>query len=89
MKKPYTFRLDINLIKQLDLLQGNRTFNITNAISSYLQNGKNSSPYDIDVVHILQAQVQDLKQDKSILQERLDYYMLPWYHRLLLPPKKL
>ena len=85
MKKAYTFRLDPNLIKKLDSFDGNRTYNVDLAIQSYVQDGFNSSyNCNTEVVQILKDQLMDLKNDKNILQDRLDYFMLPSYKRFFL-----
>ena len=85
MKKAYTFRLEPNLVKELDCFEGNRTYNLSLAIQNYIQNDC-SSTYNsnTEIIQLLKSQVMDLRQDKQLLQKRLDYFMLPWYHRLLL-----
>lgn len=89
MKKPYTFRLNSNLIKELDSLNGNRTYNLESAIQMYVQ-----KQYDCtynsttETIHVLKETITDLRQDKQLLQNRIDYLMLPWYKRLLLPTKR-
>lgn len=91
MKKLYNFRIETNLIKQIDKIPGTRTQKITDAIQTYLQpdlQTPGENIYNVNLVRILQEQIQDLKEDKSILQRRLDYFMLPWYRRMLLPSKK-
>ena len=86
IKKAYTFRLDPNLIKQLDTFDNSRTYNINLAIQNYIQSGFTSTySSNTEVIQLLKEQVNDLKTDKDLLQKRLDYFMLPWYHRLLLP----
>lgn len=44
--------------------------------------------YGDQLINMLNIQISDLKQDKQILQQRLDYFMLPWYKRVFLPPHK-
>ena len=85
MKKPYTFRLETNLIKMLDQFEGTKTYNITKSIQQYCNPISNDNT---KLIQILESQIQDLKNDKSTLQKRIDYYMLPWYQRLLLPRNK-
>jgi hypothetical protein len=84
MKKSYSFRLDCSLIDTLDNVEPNRTLGVTNAIQLYLDKTTNVFNSNTEVIQILKDQVLDLKNDKDLLQKRLDYFMLPWYHRLLL-----
>ena len=78
MKKLYNFRLDIDLVKAVDMLEGSRTGVVTSALQSYLRCNDNSftNSYDVSVVQLLQDQVQDLKQDKHILQDQVQVLML-------------
>lgn len=66
-------------------MEPNRTLGVTNAIQMYLEKTTNVFNSNTEVIQILKEQVSDLKNDKDLLQKRLDYFMLPWYHRLLLP----
>jgi hypothetical protein len=86
MLKQYNIRLLVEDIKKVDKLGGNRSEHIRSAIRSYIQPVDNN--YNQDLVNVLKDQITDLKGDKEVLQRRLDYYMLPWYKRLLLPSKK-
>lgn len=88
MKKSYSFRLDSSLINNLDQIEYNRTLGVTNAIQMYLDKTTNVINGNTEVIQILKDQVQDLKNDKGLLQKQLNYFMLPWYHRLLLPKPK-
>jgi hypothetical protein len=92
MKKPYTFRLETTLIKMLDQFDGTRTSNITNSIQQYCNPIANDNT---KLIQLLESQISDLKLDKSqlqinneLLQKRIDYYMLPWYKKILLPSNK-
>ena len=78
MKKLYNFRLDIDLVKAVDMLEGSRTGVVTSALQSYLRCSDNSftNSYDVSVVQLLQDQVQDLKQDKKILNDQVQVLML-------------
>jgi len=78
MKKLYNFRLETNLIKKVDKLEGSRTFNVTNALQSYLQCSDNDlqNVYNVELVDMLKAQIDDLKDDKRYLQDRLDSFMI-------------
>jgi hypothetical protein len=91
MLKQYNFRIEPTDIKAVDKLGGCRSVHIRAALQMYLQGDIQTqhNSYTQDIVIILKDQVQDFKQDKDILQKRLDYCMLPWYHKILLPPKKL
>ena len=83
MKKNYSFRIDTTLIKELDKLEKNRTQGVTKAIQTYIQQNNTND------IQIYLDYITELKKDKQILQQRLDYFMTPWYARLLLPkPKK-
>ena len=82
--KPYNIRLDPKDMQQLSSLGGTRSEHIRKAIQIYLQDDT-QKVYDRNVVAILNNHIEDLKHDKEILQQRLDYWMLPWFHRLLLP----
>lgn len=91
-KKNYSFRIDTTLIKELDKLEKNRTTAIQNAIQMYIKcntkcNTNNIHIQDTDKQLALDY-IQELKKDKQILQQRLDYFMTPWYARLLLPKPK-
>ena len=85
MKKAYTFRFDATLIKKLDLFDGSRTYNVDLAIQNYVSDGFSKS-YDsnTDIIQILKDHIVDLKNDKNLLQKRIDYYSLSWFQRLLL-----
>ena len=83
MKKAYTFRLNPTLIQKLDTFDNSRTYNVNLAIQNYVDNGfSNSYNSNKDLAMDF---IKELKQDKEILQRRLDYFMLPWYQRLMLP----
>ena len=86
MLKQYNFRISPTDIKELDKLGGCRSEHIRIAIRGYLQNDiQNNSNYDQD---IFKDYIEELKEDKRILQKRLDYFMLPWYQKVLLPKPK-
>lgn len=78
MKKLYNFRLETNLIKEVDRLDGSRTFIVTNALQNYLRCNDNDlqTVYNVELVDMLKGQVDDLKADKKYLQDRLDGFML-------------
>ena len=78
MKKLYNFRLDIDLVKAVDKLEGSRTGVVTSALHSYLQCNDNSftNNYDVNVMAILQSQIQDLKQDKQVLNNQVQALMV-------------
>ena len=86
MLKQYNVRLPIKDIKAIDNLGGCRSEHIRIAIRGYLQidTNNNGSGYNVDLVNVLKDQVLDLKNDKKILQDRLDYFMLPSYKRFFL-----
>lgn len=87
MKKLYHFRLNPDLVSRVDVLGGVRTHHIEQALQMYT-NDVSTMSYNRELVDLLNRQVDDLKQDKRILQDRVDYLMLPWYKRLLLPVHK-
>ena len=88
-KKPYTFRLEPTLIKQLDSFSGTRTYNVDLAIQKYVQNDYNQMyNSNTEAVQILKNQVADLQTNRDNLQRRLDYYTLPFYRRLFTPRLK-
>ena len=96
MKKLYNFRLDPNLIKAIDKLDGSRTAVVTSALQDYLQSDVNvntnnefSNGYDVKLVSLLESHIEDLKEDKRILQQRLDYFQLGWFKRILFSKRKL
>ena len=82
--KQYNIRLEPTDVNLLDGLGGCRSVHIRTAISKYLHDGIQKSD-TIDDDGIVMDYIQELKSDKDILQKRLDYLMLPWYHRILLP----
>jgi len=87
MLKQYNVRLDPTVVRELDRLEGCRSEHIRNAVTLYIHNDMccdtPSSGGSRDAVSM--DYIEELKRDKEILQQRLDYFMLPWYHRLLLP----
>lgn len=87
MLKQYNIRIDTTDIKQLDQLGGCRSTHIRNAITKYLHGDiqSNTNNYDSDLI---KDYIEELKSDKDLLQKRLDYFMLPWYKRVFLPPHK-
>ena len=78
MKKLYNFRLDVDLVKAVDRLEGSRTGVVTSALQSYLRCSDNSftNSYDVNILQVLHDQVQDLKQDKHILQDQVQVLMV-------------
>ena len=66
MKQLYNFRLDPDLINELDKLEGNRTYNLTEALHLYLQK-KHDSSYGVTTIDFLKLQLDDLKADKDRL----------------------
>jgi len=84
-------RLDVRipdeLFKELRQLDGKMSDNCRIALRTYINQSCNTTN-NTDIVHLLSQQITDLKEDKSILQRRIDYYMLPWYQRILLPKHK-
>jgi hypothetical protein len=88
MLKQYNFRIDPQDIKQIDQLNGTRSYNIRNAIQSYIKNQNNITPdniYNVDTIQILKDQIQDLKHDKEKLYNQINFLSTPWYMRILLP----
>lgn len=75
MKRGYNFRLDPKLIQQVDKLGKNRTAIVTDALQQYIQPTIQQN-YNVELVSILQREVEDLRQDKHYLQDRLDAFMV-------------
>lgn len=93
MKKSYTFRLDDKLVKQLKSFDGSLTSNVDSAIRLYCKEPIQQQ-YDNNTtktIQVLEDTVMDLRNDKDVLQKRLDFYMLPWYKKVFyqLPPKRM
>ena len=89
--KQYNIRMDPVMVSELNSLGGCRSSHIRQAVTTYLHgdiHGDTNTGYNEELVTVLKDQVLDLKQDKDLLQNRLDFYMLPWYHKLLLPKPK-
>ena len=84
--KQYNIRLEPVQVGELDSLGGCRSVHIREAVTKYLHgNIQQDNDYNQELVDVLKDQVADLKQDKDILQKRVDYYSLGWFQRLLLP----
>jgi len=47
-----------------------------------------STNYNSDIIKILQDQIQDLKNDKNMLQQQNAYLSMPWYQRMFTPRLK-
>ena len=75
MKKLYNFRLEPNLIKELDRLDGSRTSHLRNALQTYLQSDTQSN-YNVNLVDLLKNQILDLKHDKIYLQGQVNALMV-------------
>lgn len=75
MKKLCNFRLDPNLITEIDLLDGTRTFNVTKALQLYLQSDTQKI-HNVDIVALLTEQIKDLRSDKKYLQGQVNALML-------------
>lgn len=73
MKKMCNFRLEDNLLKELDKLEGTRTFNVTQALQKYLfiETQKQDDKYNVNLIGLYDTRITDLKdritaQDKEI-----------------------
>lgn len=88
MKKLYNFRLDANLIKELDKKEGTRTLNVTNALHLYLRHEKDYPSVDKDAVNHLTQHIEFLQGQVTYLQKQNSYLSLGWFKRLLLPKPK-
>ena len=66
MKKLYNFRLDPNLITDMDRLGRSRTSIVTDALQTYLQTDTRMH-YDVNLVSLLQTEIADLRKDKEYL----------------------
>ena len=73
MKKLYNFRLEPNLIKELDMLDGTRTRNVTDALHSYLHSDTLNS-YDVNLIDLLKSQVIDLQARNNRLENKCEFY---------------
>ena len=69
MKKLYNFRLEDNLINQIDKLPGSRTAKIRNALQMYLQNALHDQQENVKTNDLQNdLQLQHEKQGKSVNQ---------------------
>lgn len=82
--KQYNIRIDTTDIEQLDQLGGCRSEHIRIAITKYIQGDIQSNTNNYDNA-IIKDYIEELKADKDLLQRRLDYFMLPWFKRIMLP----
>jgi len=71
MKKLYNFRLEPDLIKQLDKLPGSRTAKIRNALQMYLQNALHGQQENVKT-NDLQNGKNDLQNDLQLQHEKQD-----------------
>lgn len=68
MKKLYNFRLDSNLINDLDRLDGSRTSNVDSALRCYLHNDlQNGYNVNINYLSHLEDEVKYLRSQNNIL----------------------
>lgn len=88
MKKLYNFRLETNLMNEIDKLDGNRTEKITNAINLYLQNLYNDTQniYSNQYVKKLEMDNDRLWKLHTDLVSRISY--LPEHEPAIIEPKK-
>ena len=78
MKRLYNFKLDIELIKAIDKLNGPRTMHIANALQLYLHDN-NHHVNNEDLVELLKKQIIELNRDKEYLLNRINTLMLAKY----------
>jgi len=71
MKKLYNFRLEDNLIKQIDKLPGSRTAKIRNALQMYLQNALHDQQENVKTNDLQNGQ-NDLQNDLQLQHEKQD-----------------
>lgn len=76
MKKLYNFRLENNLIKQLDKLPGSRTAKIRNALQMYLQNDLHGQQENVKT-NDLQNRKNDLQNDLHLQHKKHDKTVNP------------
>ena len=76
MKKLYNFRLEPDLIKQLDKLPGSRTAKIRNALQMYLQNALHGQQENVKT-NDLQNRKNDLQNDLQLQHDKHDKTVNP------------
>lgn len=76
MKKLYNFRLEPDLIKQLDKLPGSRTAKIRNALQMYLQNALHGQQENVKT-NDLQNRKNDLQNDLHLQHDKHDKTVNP------------
>ena len=77
MKKAYTFRLDPALVNQLDVFNGNRTYNLELAIQQYIQPQHDNN---ISYIQHLESEVQYLRSRN----DKLMVFSIPFLSKLKL-----
>lgn len=88
MKKQYSFRLDQQLIKQLDEFTGSRTANIEQAIQVYVNKDTKEIQNNTNDIQYYQQQNQHLLNMVQDLTNKLMISNMSWIKRKLLGTKK-
>lgn len=66
MKKLYNFKVETNLLKQIDEIEVSRISNDSNPLQTYINTHENNSienVYNVKLIDLLQSQIADLKED--------------------------
>lgn len=84
MSKTITIRIDDKMYRRILQEDISKSELIRRSVRQYF----NESTYNVDVMDVLKDQVEDLKGQRDLLQQRLDYFQMPWYMRLMLPTNK-
>jgi len=93
-KKTLSVRISPQLHTKVYKDENKNAYIVTKALQQYyryqepnqtLFTEQNENAYNTDIVKILQSQIQDLKDDKHLLQQQNQYLTMPWYQRILLP----
>jgi len=75
MKRLCNFRLDPDLLKDMDKLGRSRTSVVTDALHMYLNQDTQTS-YNVDLISLLKTEIQDLKKDKDFLMNQNNALMV-------------
>ena len=75
MKKLYNFRLDPDLITDMDRLGRSRTSIVTDALQMYLHE-ETQTNYNVNLVSLLKSEIVDLRKDKEYLMNQNNALMV-------------
>lgn len=97
MKKTLSVRIDPELHTKVYADVNNNAYIVEKSIKQYyrskepnkkINSDTHTNAYNSELIELLKNQINELQQDKQYLMQRLDYFMLPWYKRILLPQHK-